>query len=451
MRSVRTVTQIPLMDQLLRLSESEALKEHVDARNCRTLFRGLLLCAMIALGVAIALAFQMRYTDLVVPVFNLLIIRLLFLLKERELFTQHFNGFLVSFVITQSLLWRAMFFDLDPFWHPAHFAAPIFLSFFRLSPGSISVPLAAVYSVSVGRNLVDTLITGAELNYGFIIVQSALTLAVYSAVSQATSKQRSLFLVDWRRERHRRRERLRMQEELDDARKIQLSMLPRSEPDVPWLDTAGLSIPASEVGGDYYGYFTLSPTRQVIVVADVAGHGVASGILLSAVRSCLFMLHESPIEPAEVLSKIDRMLRQTSVHRSFVTLIYVLIDYETRTLTYSAAGHPPLLRLRGSDGQVEELALHTLPLGTRIGSQPRQQSVPIESQDVFIMVTDGIAESPNAGGDVYGDERLHQRLGDMTPERSAREIRDTFLGDLWSFKGDMEQLDDITLVVVKIQ
>ena len=303
----------------------------------------------------------------------------------------------------------------------------------------------------MGRDAAEALLSTAELNYGFVIAQTVVTMLVYSFVSDQTRRQRSAFLIDWRRALHLHRERRRMQEELDDARKIQLSMLPRSEPKLDWLETAGISIPANEVGGDYYGYFTLSPTRQVIVVADVAGHGVASGLMLSAVRGCLHLLHESPVEPVDVLAKIDRMLRQTSAQRAFVTLCYALFDYEARSLTISSAGHPPVLCLRDATGEIEEVALHALPLGTRIGSSPRQRTVSIAENDVFMMFTDGIAETVNTRGDVYGDRRLRERLGGMSARRSAREIRDTVLGDVWSFKGDGTQLDDITVVVAKVR
>lgn len=439
------------MDQLLRLPEAEAVRSYFDARNCRTLFRLLLVWVLVALAAAVALSVWGRYAELAAPAANLAVIRLLYMLRERDVFTRHFRAVLISFLLVQTFLWRAMFYDLALDWHPAYFVAPLFLLFFRLPPALLAVPLGAVWLVAVGRNAVNAALTAAELDYGFVIAQTVVTAVVYSVVGNLTRLQKSQFLIDWRRELYRHRERRRMQEELDDARKIQLSMLPRREPRVPWLETAGISIPANEVGGDYYDYFTVSETRQVIVVGDVAGHGVASGLLLAAVRGCLHLLHESPIEPVEVLSKIDRMLRQTSVQRNFVTLCYALFDYEARSLTVSAAGHPPLLCLHRETRVVEEIALHALPLGTRLGSLPRQRTISIAEDDVFLISTDGIAETVNTQGDAYGDVRLRERLASLPASRSAREIRDAILGDVWSFKGDGLQLDDITVVVAKLR
>ena len=242
-----------------------------------------------------------------------------------------------------------------------------------------------------------------------------------------------------------------MREELHDARKIQLSMLPRKDPKIPWLDVAGISIPASEVGGDYYDYFSPCESRQAIVIADVAGHGVASAMLLSGIRSCLYMLQESPLQPAEILTKLDRMVRQTTGTRLFVTMLYAVFDYERTELTYSVAGHPPLLRYRTDRHEVEEIGHAALPLGTALGNALTEKTAPFSPGDIFLFTTDGIAETLNGRQELYGNERLSHRLRTTAHDRSAKEIRDTLLGGVWNFKGDCEQTDDITMVVVKVR
>lgn len=163
-----------------------------------------------------------------------------------------------------------------------------------------------------------------------------------------------------------------MRAEIGDARKIQLSMLPRSAPRLPWLEIAGISIPTNEVGGDYFDYFTISESRQAIVVADVAGHGVASGIILSGIRSCLHLMHESPLQPAEIVTMLDRMVHQTTTRPFFVTFLYALFDHRSSRRTVAAAGHPPMLRFCAATGEVEEIAVASLPLGTALGSERHQ-------------------------------------------------------------------------------
>ncbi len=242
-----------------------------------------------------------------------------------------------------------------------------------------------------------------------------------------------------------------MSGELDAARKIQLSRLPPRAPRIPWVDLACISIPASEVGGDYYGYFNLSESRQAVVIADVAGHGVASALLLSGIRSCLYLLQESPYSPVEILDRLDRMVRQTTGTRQFVTMIYAVFDHERKALTYSVAGHPPLLCYRAGRHEVEEIGLEALPLGTPLGNALTEESVPFSRGDIFLFITDGIAETLNGRQDLYDDERLSRRLRATAHDRSAKEIRNTLLGDVWSFKGDGEQTDDITMVVAKVR
>src|SRR5258708_21328967 len=128
---------------------------------------------------------------------------------------------------------------------------------------------------------------------------------VLSGVLTQLDKRR--FLAVWRREHARSRERLRMREEIEYARKIQLSMLPQAPPDIGWLDLSAASLPATEVGGDYYDTFRLAPSRLVLVIADVSGHGLASGLLLSGVRSCLYLL-EADLASPQALGPLDPMV-----------------------------------------------------------------------------------------------------------------------------------------------
>ena len=141
-----------------------------------------------------------------------------------------------------------------------------------------------------------------------------------------TQLDRKRFLNVWRREYSRARERLRMREEIDYARKIQLSMLPQTAPQLSWIDLAAASLPATEVGGDYYEYFKLSDSQLVLVIGDVAGHGLASGLLLSGVRSCLYLLEEDLASPLGVFDRLNHMVRRTTDKRTYVTLLCAVIN-----------------------------------------------------------------------------------------------------------------------------
>ena len=449
---VRPVTEIPTMDQLIHLSEEEAARAYFDSRNCRTLFRLILGFAMVAMVLVLIMTATESYRQLAVPLVNLLLIRLLYALRERPFFTTYFRPILLGFLMVQAILWKACSFDAAASFHAADFVAPAVFLFFRLRSWQLAVPLGFFWLLSVGRHLLEVSFGDKALALEAVIGQTLITLVVFAIITHLSRKQRRALFVDWRREAHRHRERRRMQGELDDARKIQLSMLPKTEPRLPWLEISAISLPASEVGGDYYDYFSLSPTRQAIVLGDVAGHGVASGLLLAGVRSCLHLLQEWSLGPAEILTKIDVMLRQTAVNRSFVTLLYAVFDAEEKTLTFSSAGHPPIVHRRW-DGGLDELEVHSLPLGTHLGRDriPEERQVAIHPGDLFIFTTDGLSEALDAKGEIYGDERLHRRLEALPLDKSARGVRDAVMADVWSFKGDGEQLDDITVVVARVR
>jgi sigma-B regulation protein RsbU (phosphoserine phosphatase) len=223
-----------------------------------------------------------------------------------------------------------------------------------------------------------------------------------------------------------------------------------------------------EVGGDYYDFFELAPAGLVVVSGDVAGHGVASGIVLAGLRSGLTLLAEELADPLSVMGKLHRMVQRTSRRRMLVTLALLHLDPERSTATVTSAGHPPVLHLRASDGAVEELAASSLPLGTQLPAAFGQRVAAFAPGDVFLLYSDGVYELLGEGGESYGLERLKAVLaaargtaaappsGAVAPGSApsscatATEIRDTLLEDLWAFKGDAPQADDITFVVLRV-
>jgi serine phosphatase RsbU (regulator of sigma subunit) len=279
---------------------------------------------------------------------------------------------------------------------------------------------------------------------------SVMTAVFLGLAALLTQLEKRRFLTVWRREHARSRERLRMREEIEYARKIQLSMLPQAPPEMGWIELAGASLPATEVGGDYYDYFGLSPSRLAVVIGDVAGHGLASGLLLSGVRSCLYLMEEDLGSPGAVLDRLNLMVRRTTDRRTYVTLLCAVLDREAGTLTLATAGHPPLLVYRAGTGSFEEMGRGAPPLGTFLQARYEEERRPLAPGDLLVFYTDGLIEARNDGRE-YGQERLQRTLARAANARSAREVRDALLGDLSNFRGDAEQADDITLVVARIK
>ena len=439
------------MDELILLPENQAVRTFFDDINRLVLYRLLGGVTLALLVMFFILAVEAEYMALVVPAVSLVLVRILYSLRDTPWLRSHFPPTLVAYLIAQPLLIRLLFIYWNDVYLPGDvfLAAPILL--FRLRPTFTGLVVATMWSATAGRDLLLTLIRDDhQLDLPWLTAYSALSLVLYALSRSVTRRKLEDFLDRWRREHQRHRERLRMREELDQARRIQLSMLPRSDPTSTWLDIAGISIPASEVGGDYYEYFKVDDVRQAVVVADVAGHGVASGLLLATVRGCLYLLKESPHSPSEVLGKIDRVVRETTGKRNFVTMIYALFDRDRNVVRVSCAGHPPMLRFVAATGDIEEVGFDALPLGTALKQEIREVEIAFKRDDILIFYTDGIAETVSSRGEVYGTERLAKRLRKTDHDRSAKEIRDTLLGDVWSFKADGEQNDDITLVVLKI-
>lgn len=247
------------------------------------------------------------------------------------------------------------------------------------------------------------------------------------------------------------KEHSRMKRELDHAQEIQLSMLPTANPDLSGLDVASISIPASEVGGDYYDYFPLDDKRLALVIGDVSGHGVASGLVLSGVRSCLYLLKDGLPAPAALLGKLNRMLKQTTDKRMFMTMLSAVIDMENGEMTYASAGHPLLYHFSSADRSIRDIKERALPLGAIMKATYPEAKLTFEPGDYLLFFTDGIFEAADRDHAEYGLNRLRDKLKQYASKGgSAEHIRNSLLEDIRKFIGFQEQLDDMTMVVVKV-
>lgn len=444
----------PTFDELVLLPEPLALQRHFDARNYRV-FRWLLI---VMVGLSLAgignTASGGDALGVILYTANVLFCAALFVLRDREVFARNFRQVLLVFLFAQILVLKftTVYMKGDDEIAPFIMVAFLLLAFrLRLAEHFMLYTTfwgAAVFPLTwVGV----TRPASAALDMGGVIaisVNSAICLALSVGLTQINRRR---FLSSWRREHARHRERLRMREEIEYARKIQLSMLPQGGPEVKWLDLAAASLPATEVGGDYYEYFQLSESRLVLVIGDVAGHGLASGLLLSGVRSCLYLLEEYLAAPVEILERLNHMVRRTTDKRTYMTLLFAVLDREEDTLTVVSAGHPPVLHHRVFAGTFDEVGLGAPPLGTFLEARYEPEQRSMATGDLLILYTDGLVEARNAHGHEYGDERLKKAVARAVASRTAREIRDAILGDLSNFKGDEEQADDMTVVVVRLR
>jgi serine phosphatase RsbU (regulator of sigma subunit) len=322
--------------------------------------------------------------------------------------------------------------------------APMVALWFRLLPAEhvllhaslAAIPAVALLSMPTQR-LVASMIIPPAMVSGMM-----LGLALF-----ISSRMRRSIVAEWGQRRASAREQIRMRDELRYARELQLSMLPECAPRLAWADICSISMPAAEVGGDYYDYF-VDEDRVALVCGDVAGHGMASGLVLSALRGGLTLLRDTLDRPAVVLRRLHDVVTQTSRRRMLVTATLVLIDRASRSVTIASAGHPPVI-VRHADGTVETIDLYAPPLGVRLPVNIPQRRFDWTPGDVFILHSDGIYETRNARDEVYGLDRL-QRIVKERGDASAEELRDAILQDVAAFRGAGEQDDDVTIVICKM-
>ena len=448
------------MDDLLLLPESEAVQTHLDRRNYAVFQRLLVVFGVWAFGATIAGIVQKDVTLLASAVADLLAIGAFFALRESAFFVRHFRHVSLLYLLLQLFFLLLPTDRVDTAIGVAGFVFPLLLLLLRLRISEYLLLLAAFLAVTVALLYRQGVATGRPVFNGTFAGAATVAGLVLVVAAVVTGRLRRNFLSDWRREHARHRERLRLREEIEYARRIQVGMLPQAPPALPWIDVSAVSLPATEVGGDYFDYFELSPERLALVIGDVAGHGLASGLLLSGVRSCLYLLEEELADPVAVLGRLHRMVRRTTDRRTFVTLLSAVLDRAERTLTVASAGHPPVLHLRSGAGCVEEVGEGAPPLGTGLPGTYVQVVRPLGAGDLLVFYTDGLLEAADPFGRPYGEERLGRVVqraaiggggGGGGPATPARAVREAILEDLSRFKGGSEQLDDLTLVVVRMR
>ena len=237
----------------------------------------------------------------------------------------------------------------------------------------------------------------------------------------------------------------RIEEELDVARRIQHSLMPRHLPQEGWFVVCGSSESSHQVGGDYYDVVAIGPETWSLVVADVSGKGVSSALLASFLQGA-FLSASSTTDIPEVLSRINTFLSDRSEHGKYATMFYSKLDSAGR-LTYANAGHCPSLLVRMT-GEIEKLEATSMPVGLMPGAAFELDHRNLEPGDRIVLYTDGVTEAQNDAGDFFGRKRLReavQKAGNVNCADLHAAIQKAIL----DFTAGAEQADDLTLVVVE--
>ena len=240
---------------------------------------------------------------------------------------------------------------------------------------------------------------------------------------------------------------IRMQEELRLACEIQTNLLPAAPPEIPGYDVYGRSIPAKEVGGDYFDFIPTGPCRLSFCLGDVSGKGMPAALLMSNLQATIrgqAMLHASI---PDCLSHSNRLLFHNTSPEKFATLFYGCIDTKHHALSYANAGHNFPLLFR-ADGSHRTLEVGGMVLGCLDGSAFVEETVELAAGDRLVVYSDGITEAVNREDEEFGETRLidlvraHARSG-------SRELAETVLDAVQRHAGDAPQMDDMTLVIIR--
>jgi sigma-B regulation protein RsbU (phosphoserine phosphatase) len=245
-------------------------------------------------------------------------------------------------------------------------------------------------------------------------------------------------------------EKQKIEEELTMARRIQQGLLPKESPKMLGLDIAGTSIPATTVGGDYYDFIKLDDQRLLVVVGDVSGKGMSAALYMSKIQGMIQFASRVYHSPKDILVEVNRRIYDGIERKSFITMIIALFDLSTRKVTICRAGHNPALV--ASNGQVSFLKLRGIGLGLEpgmiFGHELEMFDEELEPGKLFLFYSDGLTEAMNEKREEFGEGRILDSIRDYHTV-SADILQHKVIDALVSFRGDAEQNDDITVVVVK--
>ena len=246
-------------------------------------------------------------------------------------------------------------------------------------------------------------------------------------------------------------EKLKLERDIENAKKIQESLLPKDFPRMQSIEICGRMIPALQIGGDYFDLIKVSEDELFVVVADVSGKGLSASFYMSKIQTMMRLYCKSGKKPFTILSQINREIFGDIKKNWFITMSLALYNSRTSTLSYARAGHTPLLIKR--NGRL----LQFQPSGIGVGLAEKkifdenleEIQIELKKDDLLLFYSDGLTESMNLNREIFSEERLKRELTTILPTESCLSILNKILNSEEKFRNASPQSDDITLIVLK--
>ena len=251
-------------------------------------------------------------------------------------------------------------------------------------------------------------------------------------------------------EQHQRSavEQERIRRELELGRRIQSDMLPRTPLQFGLTEVKGVSVPAREVGGDFFNYFALDSGLVALLVGDVSGKGVGAALLMANIQASLRTRFALGQELAAIANAIDHDIEANAPGPLYATLFMAIFDPATRRMRYVNAGHHPQFVLR-TNGRIEKMSSTGMPVGLFAGHGYEELDVQLAPGDLLFFYTDGCVEMENDQEEMFGSERL-EALVAASGRNSADEVLVTVERAISTFRGGRDLFDDATMMAVRV-
>ena len=239
----------------------------------------------------------------------------------------------------------------------------------------------------------------------------------------------------------------RIRAELDEAQNIQMGLLPTESPDTKGFDIAGMSVPATQVGGDFYDYLTVANGHTAIAVADAAGKGLRGAMNAVLTNGMLHEVARFRSDADAILTDLNVGLVPRMYGPNFIALNLAILNASDKRIDYANGGQPYPILKRGTE--IIEIENSDLPLGCMKSVLYESIAFDLVEGDVFIFHSDGLIEALNSDEEMYGTERLIELASQIPNECTAEEVIQHIVEDVNKFVEEAEQYDDLTLVVIK--